>query len=482
MAKTTFTPAALTAAGLDPADIQGILLRGYTKHTFSCHMLFQFKKNKEGAKKFMKAIYPHVQSAANWKEPPKSLLHIGLTISGITTLKPNLKKEQFPDVFQNGPTEGTAKTLLKDNFGPNLPKNWTFGNNDHPVDCSVHVFAVNEAARDAMVDSVASAASSNGLHEIMPALPTPPETKGGRLYETQKLKKNFIHFDYRDGIDNPLLELHTDLDLVNGKTPQSALNNFLIGYQTKTSWVSPSPVEGDEGTFAKNGFYQAFRVLFQDTIGFDKFLADNVKNVPSSVTADKKEWLKAKMNGRWSDGSPIERYPDAPKPYDENEDPDVPFNYKDDLKGLKCPYAAHTRITNPRNEDQIAEMKKPIIRLLRRGVPYGDPNTTGKPDKVDRGLVGLFFCGDIMKQFEVMYGWLNTASTLFHPLPSYVLTQDPLVANYQFDKSKFTIPMESENNVTLELGEMAHVSTRGTAYLLMPSLTALKSCFEDQDH
>jgi deferrochelatase/peroxidase EfeB len=467
MPTTPFTSASLTAVGLDSNDIQGVLLRGYPNHRFSCHMLFQFKNSKANASAFIKAIIGYVQNATDWPEGqrPHSFIQLGLTSTGISTLKGGLNMANFPRAFTSGPASQDSQGSLKDNNPDSLPSRWTFGYGTNAVDCSVHVYADSQNALDALVNTISTAASS--LTEIMPT------TSGGRLYETQALQPNFIHFDYRDGIDNP------DLD-PSPQTPSTqSLNNFLIGYNPNPALTWPAPRgSGPEAAFAKNGFYHAFRVLFQDTVGFQNFLTAQETNVPATVTADKKEWLKAKMNGRWSEGSPIVLAPTANNPALETE---TVFDFSNDVPGSLCPYGAHTRITNPRNDNQVFAPKQPIIRLLRRGVPYGDPNPINQSDDgVDRGLVGIFLCGSLLDQFETMYGWLNQGSLLFST-PPYSVGQDPLVANYQYrpPSNKFVIPMDSNtaNNVVLTMPASSFVSTRGTAYLLMPSLSALRSCF-----
>src|SRR5215211_1032383 len=45
-------------------------------------------------------------------------------------------------------------------------------------------------------------------------------------------------------------------------------------------------------------------------------------------------------------------------------------------------------------------------RLIRRGVPYVAPPAP-PDDNGERGLIGLFLCGSLANQFELLYSWIN---------------------------------------------------------------------------
>lgn len=482
-----------TTTGPDLSDIQGILMRGYTHHIYSCHLIFQFHSNKANASAFIGAIKDYVQSAADWgPHPPLSMLNVGLTFSGVLTLNPGFNSSVFDPQFVSGPTSSGSQSSLGDN-GPSAVSNWTFGNSANPVDCVVHVYALTQADLDTLVTTVTTAASANSLGEIMPT------TQGGRLYQVV-LDDNpaYIHFNYHDGIDNPLVEQVNPPVTIGSKTYSNPadLNNFLVGYaEANQPYVPPAPTtSGPELTFATNGFYNAFRVLYQDVFTFEQVLQSNIANIPASVVATlqaagvpSQEWIAAKMCGRWRDGSPLMLTPDVPNPSMEER---TDFDYSNDVNGTTCPFAAHTRATNPRNytqnstqyPTQITAGNNPIPRLMRRGVPYGAaPANISQPDTIDRGLVGLFFCGSFSGQFEKIYGWLNSNDLLYSPPVGLAYPSPPeaMIANLPIGQSptytQFTIPMAAPAaNVVLQLSQF--VNTRGTAYLLMPSLSALQSC------
>ena len=119
---------------------------------------------------------------------------------------------------------------------------------------------------------------------------------------------------------------------------------------------------------------------------------------------DAKEWLAAKLVGRWRNGSPLVMSPDAPDPKTSDA---TDFGYSDDTAGLRCPFSAHSRVANPRDEPTFPDTDTPVPRISRRGAPYGAPPVP--PDySGERGLIGLFLCGSLVNQFEKLYTWINT--------------------------------------------------------------------------
>jgi len=407
------------------------------------------------------------------------MLNIGLTAGGIDIVRPDLKIQtsSFPSTFKTGPWDlGSAQTSLGD-YGAGAPSEWwnkKFANED--VHCVVHAYGMNPGAQDRIV-SIITAAAENSKGMVTELKPLISET--GRLEQYPLIPSDYIHFRYRDSIDEPSLN-----DDPKG-TDQQDLNNFLIGYSTVKHPIL-SPLTGPEGVFARNGCYNAFRILYQDTVAFNNFLEEQAKLIAPQIKnteAYAAEWLAAKMCGRWRTGSPLVLSPDEPDPATAKS---TDFGYKaDDMKGLKCPFSAHTRVANPRDEGVDVATSTIVPRIIRRGMAYGAPLAVD-PD-ADRGLIGLFLCGDLTAQFETLYGWmnLNNFSDVFDPAEN--TPQDPLVANRSVPllssiDPTFTIPMADGNNVVVQCpvsptnkdGILPQfVVTRGTAYFLLPSISSL---------
>ncbi|OLE14150.1 MAG: hypothetical protein AUI36_39320 [Cyanobacteria bacterium 13_1_40CM_2_61_4] len=106
--------------------------------------------------------------------------------------------------------------------------------------------------------------------------------------------------------------------------------------------------------------------------------------------------------GRFADGTPVVLSPTASQPVP------VPnnFNYAKDPDGQKCPFQAHIRKVNPRQQG--------IPRIVRRGIPYGErekepkdkPSLKELPNE-DVGLLFMCYQRNIEKQFEVLQYMTN---------------------------------------------------------------------------
>jgi deferrochelatase/peroxidase EfeB len=469
-------------ANCDPPykkNIQGLILRGYT-HPFSSHLLFSFTNPQNPSpdtKAFFKALYPRVQSAEDWgDQKPVNMLNIGLPYYGIQALKvmdaPSLAA--FPAEFSAGPWSQGSQSSLGDN-GAGAPSKWWFGNfQNNELHCVVHTYALTQTDLDDLIAFVTGAAEDNGLRELF-ALQNEE-----RLTQTQ-LPNDEIHFGYRDGISEPDLNWSGRL----GVPDQSDLNNFLIGYPNG-SIIQPGPSQaGDAATFAKDGCYNAFRILYQDVAAFNTFLEQQAGIWAERIGLSQEqaqEWIAARLMGRWRNGSPTMLSPDEPDlctqegenfGYVEQND-SSPF--QDVNSGFKCPFSAHTRVANPRNEDLfVTEGSSGPPRIIRRGMAYGPPLKSTTDDGVDRGLIGLFLCGSPAQQFEKLYSWMNT-NNFSSVFPSYPSPQDAVLGNRDIQGgtvgTNFLIP-EVSGDITLKALPQ-FIVTRGTSYCLLPSLVSLR--------
>ena len=445
-----------------PSNVQGLIMRGYT-HRYSTHMLFKFP-GRAAAAAFMTSLLPYLRSAADWgKSKPRMMLNAGFTVSGLQAATALTLDDfaQFPAVFRAGPDSQDSQQSLFDlgNSDPTLwwAKNFTTAD----LHCVVHTYALDAEAMETIVSHVAGAAKSAGVTELF-------GTKGGktRLVQAQ-FPDGLIQFGYRDGISEPDLKWP-----VAGKPfDASTLNNFVIGYDG--SPFQPGPT-GDNaaGRFAKDGCYNAFRILSQDVAGFERFLDQNAPAVAAALgksKAEAREWIAAKVMGRWRNGSPLELSPDAPIDATRNANN---FGYDGDRDGMRCPISAHARVSNPRDE-QVDKNDQPVPRLIRRGMPYGPPFGSGDPD-ADRGLIGLFLCGALDGQFELIYGWMNTNnfSQLFRPGFN---TQDAVVGNRNVDQADLSFVMPTAKGKDIKVTLPQFLTTRGTAYCLLPSIASLKA-------
>jgi len=456
----------------DLSDIQGLIINGYT-HPCSVHLLFNFEASGlENIRGFFKELLPYLQSAEDWGAlKPEMMLNIGLTANGIAIVKPELdvKNSSFSTTFKKGPWDANNAQQSLGDYGPGDPSEWwnkKFKNEE--VHCVVHAYAMNPGAQDRIV-AIITAAAANSNAAVKELKPLISET--GRLEQYLLVPSDFIHFRYRDSIDEP------DLNDDPAGEDQQDLNNFLIGYSTVKDPI-PGPLSGPEAKFAKNGCYNAFRILYQDTAAFYKFLEEQAALIAPKLKQTEEftaEWLAAKMCGRWRNGSPLVLSPEKPE---QATSKSTDFGYlADDMKGAKCPFSAHTRLANPRDEGVDVAGSTIVPRLLRRGMAYGPPLSVDPG--ADRGLIGLFLCGDLNTQFETLYGWMNM-NNFSDVFDAKKTPQDPLVANRisAEDQSNididFTIPMEDGTSIVVAGPLPQFIVTRGTAYCLLPSISSLK--------
>jgi deferrochelatase/peroxidase EfeB len=121
--------------------------------------------------------------------------------------------------------------------------------------------------------------------------------------------------------------------------------------------------------FAINASFLVYRKLHQDVAAFRAQLARAADLYPGG-----EDLLAAKIVGRWRDGTPIDLSPDrADAGIVSNEERNNAFSYATDSDGLRCPIGAHVRRANPRDSLPFEGKLVNRHRLIRRGIPYGDP-------------------------------------------------------------------------------------------------------------
>ena len=221
------------------------------------------------------------------------------------------------------------------------------------------------------------------------------------------------HFGFKDGISQPAVQGIDDDDPSGlGFVP---IGEFVFGFPGADGQVRQVP------GWAAGGTLVAFRRIHQDVAGFRAFMGQTA----SSLAMDAAK-VGAKLVGRWTSGAPADAAPDT-------DDPALAidgarnnhFDYSNDTLGIRTPRFAHIRKANPRagNPDSMADTQR--RRIIRRGIPYGDPlpatGATPEQEMSDRGL--LFFCcqTSIEDQFAfIQKTWVNSPNFPGgdHPAPN----------------------------------------------------------------
>ena len=275
----------------------------------------------------------------------------------------------------------------------------------------------------------------------------------------------------------------------------------LLGYETALEGLLfKVPMSEDLGA---DGSFNAFRVLAQDTAGFEAWL-DETARLIMTLEAEKgplllkaggekhiakaikheldrfgalREVIAAQMLGRWRNGTPVDTSPDTPLP-EGDLTPELlnDFDYADEpdkkngqIRISACPAGAHIRRVAPRNGQIVQRAANYTRRLIRRGMPYGPDFDAANPDDHERGLLGNFIGASIGAQFEaVMCDWLNLG---LHD-PDITASHDPLIGANSPETSWFDLRFVDGTSYRVR-GFPRFVTTKGGAYAFLPSLAAI---------
>jgi Dyp-type peroxidase family len=382
----------------------------------------------------------------------------------------------FPSAFVLGMDSPTRSRVLGD-VGANDPVKWSWGNHAHPVHAVLLIYADDEARLKAVEDRHQKLLADNKLAQAW-------RIRMKRLPDVgQPIREPF---GFVDGISQPAIR--------GVRSSRSALTDdlvepgeFILGYRDGRQQFPPTPQiekshdvagrlpdlpkdfppsagrEHDVRDLGQNGSYLVIRQLEQNVTKFNDFLTKGASQLTDPHTDE--EWLAAKMVGRWrKNGAPLVAYPNGPPPsYDTKQESPLLFG-KQDPQGLACPFGAHIRRANPRDnfdgtdEEQIGLTNR--HRLLRRGRPYVPANNSSADGA---GLVFMCLNADIERQFEfVQQTWVGSKS-----FSGLVNEDDPVVGA----GDTFTIP--TEHGPVRVHGLQQFVTVVGGAYFFLPGARAL---------
>jgi Dyp-type peroxidase family len=463
---------------LELADIQGYIVRGYKYMTYSRYVLLHIT-DAAAAKNWMASISGSITNVTH--HPTTNCLNIAVTAAGLRALgmKENNVKN-FSREFSEGMTTPHRQRILAD-FDSSDPSNWRWGGpKNEETHLLLMVFGIDEETALTYYKELEVQFTAAGLKDIF-------------QLDGRTLPFNKEHFGFRDGISQPLIK---GTDKNGPKEDYVNAGEFIIGYKNEYNVYPDTPViteeQGDtsmlplEGTgkkdLGRNGSYMVLRQLEQNVEAYWTFMNEKTKNDDGSVNVAESNKLASKMMGRWPSGAPLVRFPDN-DPCGENKDDDYYtsfFTYQDlDKEGLKCPFGAHIRRTNPRDnfEDNTKSLSFKLTnrhRIIRRGRLYGCPITASPTNFIPETEVGLLFAcfnSDISRQFEfISYTWANYPKFL-----QLYNDPDPITGVREVavpgTEQSFTIPASPVNKYIT--GMKSFVTTRGGAYLFFPSITTL---------
>lgn len=537
---------------LDLHDIQGNIVFGYGRWGYPYARYLFFKFNDSGkARQFVSALVPLVTSSAplaaqNKGTRPPSTTNLAFTYAGLRTLGlPDQSMRSFPQDFRMGMK--SRKAILGDD-GPSDPEHWDpIWKDNYSVHMLLTINGRSEQDIDARYDQIMDLLPTQVPGNPPPDIELLPGHRGAG--DPSKLKYQsgsaiFIdgkptaneHFRYTDGISDPVFkgQDRSGAETIGAGKPtrkspttvdgweELETGEFVLGHRDETFEY---PIEPMPRLLSYNGSFLVYRKLHQNVGKFTEYIDKQGENYGAADAApeERRETLKAKFAGRWSNGAPLATYPDYASAMKFGEewdaatstlygDPDATdeqkaaarvvyedlkvkrraFNYSSningdfdsDLSGARCPLGAHTRRTNPRGS---LEFETPDAyntpgalanrrRILRRGLPYGNSDDRTSNDG-DHGIIFMAINTSIERQFEfVQQQWLNYGNDF-----KLANEKDPLLGNHETDAEgnpagrAVISGNEQLKQPAFMCSEMPRfVETRGGDYFFIPSLTALR--------
>jgi Dyp-type peroxidase family len=480
---------ALEEAALDPADIQGFVLRGYAMPMLR-HFLFTVGNPGHARSQLGRLVsgdesdVPQITTAEDWhvgfapgpgddladapRRKPDYCLNIGVTWPGLVALGirervPTLSFKSFGAFI-----EGAAQRAgLVGDTGPSSPQNWVggFGSGTDHVLVTLH--AISPEAMTSYTDKLSALfAEGDAFREIW-------RQDGMALMEMQEGKPvptSKVHFGYTDGISSPTIRGGPEGYPLDHQQPCEPW--LFVLREDAVNYVVPEPRQ-----LGLNGSFSVFKKVETDVVGFEDFLQSNRDKIDP-------ELLAAKICGRWRNGVPLALSSDTDSPAGGispermNDFGYVEADGSGDPKGIGCPVGAHIRRVNPRGQP-VAGQGVPggsnnSHRLIRRGLPYGPTYDPRKPyDGIDRGMLFLFINSNIENQYEfVLRRWVND-SEFAGAVRLDPKSKDPLIGTQDRAESIFVIP-QADGGPPIEVtGLSSFVTTKAAAYVFLPSITAI---------
>jgi deferrochelatase/peroxidase EfeB len=365
----------------------------------------------------------------------------------------------FPVDFTGPPNAHAMRDL-----GASASAHWwkgCFASED--VDAAFFLYCQSAASLAHHTAAIRASARRFGIKENVPS-------HDGQLLTGHLAPQGILHFGYRDGISQPQVNWAD----TPGQEHLVDLRYFLLGYGNEK--IESIPNQEPWSGLVHDGAYLVLRWIYQDVAKFNKFLRKKSAELwPNMPAIDALELLAAKLMGRWRNGTPLVLFPDGPE-LDRSNFMRNDFSYAMDPTGEHCPFSAHIRIAN-RRDDELKDRNKSMFpsgmpRVLRRGSSYGPQLDGESDDGVDRGLIGIFLCTNIESQFLALMRWIN--ETNFNTKETNEHGQDPLFGNRSvLDRSdSFEFRAKGRRHVLTGLPDF--IKTQGALNLLLPSLAALR--------
>jgi Dyp-type peroxidase family len=453
---------------LDPTDIQGFVLRGYT-FPVARYLLVQVVP--AGGKELVRGLIDMVTTGERWDDgKPRTTVNISFTYRGLLKLDlPEPSLQSFPVEFVQGMK---ARGAILGDTGRSGPEHWESFWRDDFVDAWIGVYAESMPELDQ-----ACAELRRLMTATKGAVVISSQDAGALIIDDKITRKE--HFGYADGFGNPdYLGVVRDTQPGQGKLMPDgswaplATGELLLGYADEAGELPVAPIPH---LLANNSTFMVYRKIHQNVGTFRKYLDEKAQLYPGG-----KEKLASKFVGRYRDGTPIEVSPDKPDPdIVQDKKRSVNFKFGDDVGGTRCPVGAHVRRTNPRDAFGFGGKLVNRRRIARRGLPYGPytPEDEAGSDSGEHGIIFIVMNASIFRQFEfVQQQWIEYGNDARQGND-----KDMLMGNHG-GVGKYMIQgtaTDSLNPPFICAGLPNFVELRGGDYFWVPSITALRMIAEN---
>ncbi len=454
---------------LDLSDIQGNILLGYG-YPFARYFFCEVEDSLK-ARRSLAEMLPHVTNSEWWRDQkPDRTLNISLSFAGLHKLEvPAETLAAMPSEFQEGML---ARSTNLNHVRKNAPENWDDIWREGRTHVLLSINALSGEIREEFSHQLQQIIEHHRGLRVLKA-------QDGAALVVDGVTTSKEHFGYTDGIGNPDVQGSgipprpgRGNPVQSGQWDPVRTGEFLLGYEDEGGAVPAAP---EPHLFSRNGSFLVYLKLHQNVAAFRSFLDTQAQRYPGG-----KDLLKAKLVGRWDDGTPL-----ALCPYQKNAelaaDPmrNNDFGYENDPDGARVPLGAHLRRMNPRDTFGFEGRLTCRHRIARRGLPYGDwvPYDQVANDQDERGVNFMVVNASIRRQFEFVWReWANYGNDF-----GLGNDRDPLIGNHTGHGS-MVIPGDPQNldqQPTCALANIPQfVELRGGGYFFLPSLTALRMIVE----
>ncbi|MGA9520473.1 MAG: Dyp-type peroxidase [Myxococcaceae bacterium] len=475
-------------------DIQGLAFFGYGHLKAARYVFLRVEMGGQLlARAWLRTLVDQVTTAKLKQQEgiiPDSALNLAFSAQGLEALGVGPSAlNTFLQEFREGMAHPRRSRILGDT-GESAPDSWQFGSPRAPVHFMLILFAPTQRALEALHAAHRQGyAEGAGVREVF-------------IQDTRLRAENKEPFGFRDGISFPYIAGVPTSRPRAALGPATPAGEFILGYRNAYGQQAFTPRVGrDEDPedllpgvpgesaykdLGRNGSYLVVRKLRQDVRGFRAFLEEHGPSGAPEDAPRRREWLAAKLVGRWQSGAPLMLRPDHDdRALGKDDERNNDFGFAGDPRGLRCPFSSHIRRANPRDalEGVSPEESRALVGthlLVRRSRPYRE--RLRDAGAVERGILFVALNADLARQFEfIQQTWLNNPK--FHSLHD---TRDPIVGN-NHDAQQAQDPLLGRNNpedysavIPAEpfrirmTGLPRFVHTRGGEYFFLPGIRSLR--------